>query len=313
MRKKLGELLVERQAITRAQLQEALNLQRDNGMRLGTALIHLGHLTEEELTEALSQLFQIPVVDLRGLEPEPEALTSVPVRFAAEHDLFPYRLRTERGRKVLTVAMADPTDVRVVDELGFMSNAHIEPRLAGSAAIDQALRRQFGTRLGHLGTSGQTPMQLRQDSSAGTMTILRPGGSEEEIHTGARPASQRRPKAQTQDIPLARVQEVKPRSPMGREDSAILLTEEVSGSFPVDVQSLPSKPPPLPPRSDHHGAGAPSDAPMGALVGASGQAVDAEAVLRLERRFWALMRVLAKRGLLNKEEFLKELGEEGWG
>lgn len=323
MRKKLGELLVERQAITRAQLQEALNLQRRNGMRLGAALLHLGYLSEAALTEALSQLLRIPAVDLRQVEPEPEAMAAVSARFASEHDLLPYRLHRERGRRVLTVAMSDPMDFRVVDELGFMANARIEPRLASPSGVDQALRKHFGTRFGQT-PDLQGPVQLRSDSTSGTMTILRPGGTEEEVHTGARPASpkaasNRRPKAQTfEPAPnpqeAAPVQGVKPKAPMPREDSAILLTEEVSSHSPVaqvEVESLPPRPPPLPGRS---APPAPQDGPgFGALVGATGQTVDADAVMRLERRFWALMRVLAKKGLLTKEEFVRELEDEGWG
>jgi hypothetical protein len=52
------------------------------------------------------------------------------------------------------------------------------------------------------------------------------------------------------------------------------------------------------------------DAALGALLDAAGGAVNAEAFFRLERRFWALMRVLAKKGLLTSDDFMKELGEE---
>lgn len=357
MRKKLGELLVERGAITRAQLQEALTLQRQNGMRLGMALLHLDHLSEPQLVEALSHLFGIQQVNLRQTRPDPEAVAAIPARFASEHDLFPYRLRRERGRRVLTVAMSDPMDFRIVDEIGFMSNARIEPRLAGPSQIDLAIRREFGTRFGQ-GPEARQPVYLRKDSESGTMTILRPGGDEEKVHTGTRSGARRPRASTTDDAPVAPMQSgpapapstpgsapaslgrapeaprpepsptpalpppapstllgVKPRAPMAREESAILLTEEVSSSFPVakvEVQSLPPKPPPLPAKGPPHSPEANGTTHLGALVGASGQAVDADAVLKLERRFWALMRVLSKRGLLTKEEFMKELGEEGW-
>ena len=140
MRKRLGELLVERGLIDRAQLHEALGVQRRNGMRLGDVLIACGHIEEVALTRALGDLLEIASVDLDGLQPDPHAIEMVSARFAAEHDVFPVALRRERGRRVLTVAMSNPMDMSAVDELGFMTNAHIETRLASVTDIDPQSR-----------------------------------------------------------------------------------------------------------------------------------------------------------------------------
>lgn len=348
MRKRLGELLVERGLIDRAQLHEALGVQRRNGMRLGDVLIACGHIEEVALTRALGDLLEIASVDLDGLQPDPHAIEMVSARFAAEHDVFPVALRRERGRRVLTVAMSNPMDMSAVDELGFMTNAHIETRLASVTDIDRAIRQVYGARLAGVGPTH--PLALREDSRHGRMTILRRGGGEEEIDTGsfAEPPATIPFDPATEDLPV-----VGPAKP-----DPILLTEEIEGE---EAPSAPrrsgasssdpgspgpssgwastvvsrgpetgsaARPPPLP-RTDHRSSTEPSgaaarvasgpqpparsgppvsDLQLGALVGASGQVVDAEAFMRLERRVWAILRILSRKGVVTKEEFMSELG-----
>jgi hypothetical protein len=337
MRKKLGELLVERGLVDRGQLQQALDLQRRNGMRLGVALVSCGHIDESQLTRALGELLGIPTLDLDGLEPEAEAVEMVSARFAAEHDVFPVRLRRDRGRRTLTVAMSDPMDMSALDELGFMTNARVEAVLASASDVDRAIRQVYGPRLA--GAVPTHPLALRQDASAGRMTILRRGGGEEEIDTGslAAPVGGASPEPPTADLPV-----VGPAEPSG----PILLTEEVQGGRSVARAARPAPGPrsgprrPVPPARTAAGtAGAPasgagpsraahdarnastngpvsagptpaSDFALGALVGPAGQAVDAEAFVRLERRVWAILRILSRKGLITKEEFMRELGEE---
>ncbi|MEQ8274612.1 MAG: hypothetical protein RMA76_45960 [Deltaproteobacteria bacterium] len=303
MKKKLGELLLERRVITPAQLSDALTLQRRNGMRLGAALIARGHLEEKELVAALASLFNVQAVDLSQVEPDPEALSRVRRGFASEHDLFPYRLERIRGRTVLTVAMSDPLDVRVIDELGFVADVTIHATIAGASDIDMAIRHYYGARLEDPNRHRAAAVRLNTDIPQ--MTILRPGGGEEQVNTETGPIPT--PFVDTSDVP-------KPAPP--RDDSALLLTEEVSDSTPLSAESPLTSPPtsppipltsvkrqPNPPRPEF-------DASLGALIDAAGDAVNAEAFQRLERKFWALMRVLAKKGVLTNEDFLAELRDD---
>jgi len=312
MRKKLGELLVERGIIDREQLHEALSVQRRNGVRLGVALMRLGHLAEDALTQTLSDLLRVPTIDLEGLEPDLAAVDVVSARFAAEHDLFPVRLHREGGRTTLTVAMSDPTDVRALDELGFMTNARVEARLASPSDVDRAIRQVYGPRLS--GRVPMAPLTLRKDGEAGRMTIVRRGGGEEEVDTG--PLAER-PEPPTADLPVVHAVGDDPEPP-------ILLTEPVprrSAPRGAGSRSLPPAPArggassraaapahngsssgPRPPAADPGG--------LGALVDAGGQAIDAEAIVRLERRVWALLRVLSRKGFITKEEFVREMGDD---
>lgn len=304
MKKKLGELLIERRLITPSQLSDALTLQRRNGMRLGAALVARGHLDETQLVGALGALLGVPVVDLGHIEPDPEAVRRVRKAFASEHDLFPFRIRRERGRTVLTVAMSDPLNYRVVDELGFVTNTAIETVLARATDIDTLIRKHYGARFDQPHYGRSAAVRLDSSGSEPEMTILRPGGGEERVNTQTGPI--RSPFiAQPREAPPER------KAPP-RDDSALLLTEEVPDSAPVAPAQSPSAPPtqtPIPltevkrPAPDF-------DANLGALIDAAGDAVNAEAFTRLERKFWALMRVLAKKGVLTNEDFLAELRDD---
>lgn len=342
MRKKLGEILLERGLITPKQLSEALELQRRRGHRLGAALVLCGHLDETQLVAALSDLLKIEVVDLSRVEIDPQAVQMVKQAFAAEHDLFPFAQRWERGSTHLTVAMADPMNYRVIDELGFITNAIIEPVLARPSDIDRAVRKHYG--------SGLVGPALRLDSNPGSaeMTIVRGPGHEETINTetGEIISPYAKGEAEEPNLENAPVNLPPGQNGAGTEISAVLLTEEVGEDEPVDAVGRPLDAPQAPrerervaPQPPHvavanRGALSPEtpipltavkqrpnvgrepdtnpyfNEALGALIDAAGEAVNAEAFVRLERKFWALMRVLAKKGILTNEDFLKELDED---
>jgi hypothetical protein len=289
MRKKLGEELLDRRLITPKQLSEALELQRRRGVRLGSALVQCGHLDETHLIKVLSDLLQIRVVDLSRVEPDPHAVRMVKHSFATENELFPFEQRWERGRTHLVVAMADPLNVRVIDELGFMTNANIEPVLARPSDVDMAIRKFYGPKA----PTGFAPVRLDSQAGSPTMTIMRPGGGEEMINTAT---------GETLSPYIKKPEPPKDEGPV------VLLTEEVVDEPipPIPLTSVKQRP---------DVGRAPDTDPyfneaLGVLIDRAGEAVNAEAFVRLERRFWALMRILARKGLINSDEFARELGED---
>ena len=112
---RLGELLVSEGLVSPEELQEALEFQKERGGLLGTALVRLGSVTEDGIRGALARKYGIAVVDLAAMASDPEALTRLPREKAAAYGAFPVALE---GRR-LTVAISDPTDVRVLDDLRF--------------------------------------------------------------------------------------------------------------------------------------------------------------------------------------------------
>lgn len=138
-RRKIGELLVDSGVITSETLQLALDEQRRWGGPLGRVMVDRGLLTEDALVTALGQQFRIPVADLQTLSVPQEVLDLIPPDLAFEHGVIPVRVE----RKSLDLAMSDPTDLGVVDEIQMRTQLDVNPVLAGPRGIEAAIRRLY--------------------------------------------------------------------------------------------------------------------------------------------------------------------------
>ncbi|MBI3073772.1 MAG: hypothetical protein HYY84_16815 [Deltaproteobacteria bacterium] len=140
---KIGEFLVSRGLITADQLKVALIEQQRWGGRLGRTLIELKFLTEPVLTKALSQLHGFPIFDFvasRGAIPH-DALLVLPPETCEKYDCIPVDL--DRKRRTLAVAMAEPMNLRTLDELAFRSGHKIEPFIASLTDVAREIRRHY--------------------------------------------------------------------------------------------------------------------------------------------------------------------------
>lgn len=137
---RLGDLLVEAQAVTARQLESALEEQAQTGMRLGEILIKNGWLTERELAEALSHQLRIPLVSLSRYRPQPEAVRVLPESVARRLEVIPLSL-TDGGR--LKVAMADPLNLIALDELKMTTSRDIDVGVAVPSEIRRELERAY--------------------------------------------------------------------------------------------------------------------------------------------------------------------------
>ena len=97
-RPRIGDLLVERTAITREQLEEALLDQTKSGLRLGEILVAAGALDERQLTEVVASQFQLPLADLRRERPDPDALNAISESVARGLQVVPYDASTASSR-----------------------------------------------------------------------------------------------------------------------------------------------------------------------------------------------------------------------
>ncbi len=88
---RLGELLLREKRVTPAQLQEAVSFQRANGGRLGTTLVKLGFLTDEEITTVLSRQYGVPAVNLAEIEIDPTVARLIPAETASKYNVDPDR------------------------------------------------------------------------------------------------------------------------------------------------------------------------------------------------------------------------------
>lgn len=137
---RLGELLLREKRITPGQLQEALNHQRTHGGRLGSNLVKLGFVRDEEITSLLSRQYGVPAINLSQFDLDPAVVKLIPGETAAKYQVIP----VGRSGTALTLAMTDPTNVFAMDDIKFMTQLHIEPVVASEHAVRDAIARYYG-------------------------------------------------------------------------------------------------------------------------------------------------------------------------
>jgi type IV pilus assembly protein PilB len=139
MAAKLGQLLVTSNIINEDQLVKALELQKKEGGRIGSNLIKLGFLTEEQLVEFLSQQYDVPAVKLSNEEPDPEIVKFVPYDVAYKYMIFP----VSKNGASLTLAMTDPSNVFAIDDVKFMTGYDVRPMVASETAVKEAISKYY--------------------------------------------------------------------------------------------------------------------------------------------------------------------------
>src|SRR5947207_8785849 len=137
--RRLGDLLVADGLLTQAQLQKALGEQKGSTEKLGSILIKLGFINEEQLIGFLSRQYGVPSITLSQLEIDPGVLRLVPAPIAKKYEIIPVR----RMGNSLAVAMADPTNVFALDDIAFMTNLQVLPLVASQTAIRKAIDRHY--------------------------------------------------------------------------------------------------------------------------------------------------------------------------
>ncbi|HEX9308831.1 MAG TPA: hypothetical protein VF894_15160 [Anaeromyxobacter sp.] len=141
---RIGEMLVNMGRLDTDQLQVALAHQRQWGGRLGHAIVQLGFLGEGAVLDVLGAQLGVPFVEVGDREIAPNVLALVPRKLVAARRVLPLELRAETRRGPLVVALADPADLAVIDEIAFVTGLEVRPALAGEADLDRAIERHFG-------------------------------------------------------------------------------------------------------------------------------------------------------------------------
>jgi len=141
MSERLGEMLLHNGALTEAQLEEVLSAQSIYGGRIGTNLLEMGLVSEEDLGRMLNEKLGVPCVEAASLEAVAPALVAlIPLEMARNYRVLPIALE---GRR-LTVAMADPSDFRAIDEIGFATGLVVVPRVCPELRLSLALEHYYG-------------------------------------------------------------------------------------------------------------------------------------------------------------------------
>ncbi len=137
----LGELLVREKVINKDQLKTAFDYEKKNKVSIGSALVTLGHVSEEEMAQALSRQLGYPYIDLSQFEVYPDVINLIPVGIAKKHMIMPIH----RIRSFLTMAMVDPTDLDVIENVRFRTSLSIQPVIASESGINDAINKYYGS------------------------------------------------------------------------------------------------------------------------------------------------------------------------
>jgi len=137
--RRLGDLLVREGLIDQEQLQRALAEQKSTNEKLGSILVRINLISEDQLINFLSKQYGIPAIQISQLDIDPEVLKLVPAQVARKYEVLP----VQRAGNQLTLAMADPTNVFAVDDVGFMTNLQVVPVVASQGAIRKAIDRLY--------------------------------------------------------------------------------------------------------------------------------------------------------------------------
>jgi type IV pilus assembly protein PilB len=170
MSQRLGDLLVKEKIITHEQLDKALKTQRESGpnSRLGSTLVHLGFVSDEEVTNFLSRQYGVPAINLQYFEIDSSVVKLIPEETAKRYQILPL----SRVGASLTIAMVDPTNVFAMDDIKFMTGFNIEPVVASESAIMDAIEKAYGGSqnesnvdelLASMGDEADVELQAEQD------------------------------------------------------------------------------------------------------------------------------------------------------
>ncbi len=331
-RKRLGEILLERGVIDVDQLNVALAHHRQWGKRLGVSLVEKNFVSEGTITRVLSEVMQIPMVDLAKVVIEPEAVRLLKSSTCEEFDIFPIATREHKGRRTLLLAMVDPLNVAAIDEVAFTTDMTVRPAIAQISSLRAAVDRYYHNQRNEippLDLGGkkkpaaprprQTVARTPAPEDGGQMTIIRAGVESVVDTTGemkvvdltsiadGEPIQDELP-ART-PLPFQPPPGYNPYAPEPSMPNAAPppTAPQASPQYPIDAfQGQPTGAYVMAvPNPAATTAPPPVAAPRPPVANIAG--VEMKDVEALERNFWALMRVLAKKGIITREEFLAEL------
>ncbi len=149
--KRIGDMLVEAGLITTEQLETALALHRQENKKIGQVLVEKGFISATTLVTFVSYQLNLPLIDLKKYKIQPAAVRLVPEETARRYNLLPVAI--DGGD--LLVAMEDPLDLRVIEEVSARARLRLKPTLATAAEIQEAIGL-------HYKATGEIEQQVKQ-------------------------------------------------------------------------------------------------------------------------------------------------------
>jgi type IV pilus assembly protein PilB len=158
---KIGELLLKDERITQNDLNHALEVQKKEPGKLGSILIRLNYVTEEDISQVLSKQFGYPSINLSKFDIDERITELIKPEIARKHIVLP----VHRIGSILTLAMADPSNLFVQEEIRFTTNLRIQAVIAPESSILQAIDKYYGSSTGIEAQKFLEEIELDDDST----------------------------------------------------------------------------------------------------------------------------------------------------
>ncbi|OGW82001.1 MAG: hypothetical protein A3G33_04445 [Omnitrophica bacterium RIFCSPLOWO2_12_FULL_44_17] len=136
----IGEELIRKNLVTLEQIGQALEVQEQTGEFLGRILVRFGFIPESKLIEVLADQFELRLVRPDEMEISKEVLQRVPPKVAHHYHIFPVEIKGNH----LLIAMNEPPEFDVIQELNAILGIEIQVLLAERSRIDEAIQKHYG-------------------------------------------------------------------------------------------------------------------------------------------------------------------------
>jgi type IV pilus assembly protein PilB len=140
----IGQILKEKNLITEQQIQQALALQRDKGGAIGKIFVEMKWVTEGEVLGALGEQYGMETINLDAHEITPDVIQKVPVAMANIYRVIPVSFKDD----MLTIAMADPMNIQVLDDLHLMLHCEVQGAVSNEEQIQRAIEKYYADAAG---------------------------------------------------------------------------------------------------------------------------------------------------------------------
>ena len=135
----LGQILKDNNLIDESQIREALTIQKEKGGAIGKIFVEMGWVTEDEVLQALGEQFGMDSVNLDDMELSPDVIAKVPVSMANIYRVIPVSFKDD----LLTIAMADPMNVQILDDLRLMLHCEVQGAVSNEDQIQRAIEKYY--------------------------------------------------------------------------------------------------------------------------------------------------------------------------
>ena len=140
MQRRLGDILIESGFLTAAELAEALSVQKESGRRLGEVITEMGLMSEFDILRAVSSQYSYPIIDLSSIDVDSKATALLDEKFCEENVVVPIGFNDDK----LVVAIDDPLNILVQDDLQFRTGYEIDLMLATRTGIMDTIHATYG-------------------------------------------------------------------------------------------------------------------------------------------------------------------------